>query len=413
MSRVNVNALKEIKDLKDATGAPAQLQNQNVIPPFIRRPETTETTPRLININPLIIVFDGPPGAQCQKAIHLTNVSNERLAWRVLCNAPTRYVVTPNKGFLSRQEKTTIQVILLNASKYHRRHAFVVQVKSAKMEENNRKLAWKDILPSDTKFVQSTRLKYDFFAATPVSIAEVQDSCRKSIFFLQWDNSDRNDRYRSLVALNFAAEYERPFSYHRNVCRQVNPFAITAIITISTVAIMVDAFVFGVRLVAVDEMGGQLARMIATAPSCNGGIGIEDIRDEVAIIRRNGVTKIVDGAAYRHGLAPSSSSGNSTSASAPAPQIDHEEYTPEVKKLTEEVKKAAERKQASTQKMVAAVNDVKKLEVELDRAAQNLNQVQQKYNEQEDNVAILRMRLKKVREQLAIAREADRRRNNS
>ncbi|WKY00131.1 hypothetical protein Q1695_014752 [Nippostrongylus brasiliensis] len=189
---------------------------------------------------------------------------------------------------------------------------------------------------------------------------------------------------------------------------------------------MVDAFVFGVRLVAVDEMGGQLARMIATAPSCNGGIGIEDIRDEVAIIRRNGVTKIVDGAAYRHGLepssasnsaesikTPSSSSGNSTSASAPAPQIDHEEYTPEVKKLTEEVKKAAERKQASTQKMVAAVNDVKKLEVELDRAAQNLNQVQQKYNEQEDNVAILRMRLKKVREQLAIAREADRRRNNS
>ncbi|WKY00128.1 hypothetical protein Q1695_014752 [Nippostrongylus brasiliensis] len=158
MSRVNVNALKEIKDLKDATGAPAQLQNQNVIPPFIRRPETTETTPRLININPLIIVFDGPPGAQCQKAIHLTNVSNERLAWRVLCNAPTRYVVTPNKGFLSRQEKTTIQVILLNASKYHRRHAFVVQVKSAKMEENNRKLAWKDILPSDTKFVQSTRV---------------------------------------------------------------------------------------------------------------------------------------------------------------------------------------------------------------------------------------------------------------
>ncbi|VDL71221.1 unnamed protein product [Nippostrongylus brasiliensis] len=347
MSRVNVNALKEIKDLKDATGAPAQLQNQNVIPPFIRRPETTETTPRLININPLIIVFDGPPGAQCQKAIHLTNPSQ-------------------------------IQVILLNASKYHRRHAFVVQVKSAKMEENNRK-----------------------------------DSCRKSIFFLQWNNSDRNDRYRSLVALDFAAEYERPFSYYRNVCRQVNPFAITAIIPISTVAIMVDTFVSGVRPVAVDEMGGHLARMIATTPSCSGGIGIEDIRDEVAIIRRNGVTKIVDGAAYRHGLAPSSSSGNSTSASAPAPQIDHEEYTPEVKKLTEEVKKAAERKQASTQKMVAAVNDVKKLEVELDRAAQNLNQVQQKYNEQEDNVAILRMRLKKVREQLAIAREADRRRNNS
>lgn len=98
--------------------------------------------------------------------------------------------------------------------------------------------------------------------------------------------------------------------------------------------------------------------------------------------------------------------------------------------------------------MVATVNEVKKLEVELDRAGQNLSQVQQKYNEQEEAVSVsgggggglwlsddhrnapwsvfhlietlrssnvlqlLRLRLKKVREQLAIAREADRRRTS-
>ncbi|VDO24147.1 unnamed protein product, partial [Haemonchus placei] len=66
------------------------------------------------------------------------NASNDRIAWRILTNAPTRYVVSPNKGFLFKQEK--VQIILLNVSKYHRRHAFVVQAKPAKMEENNRKV---------------------------------------------------------------------------------------------------------------------------------------------------------------------------------------------------------------------------------------------------------------------------------
>ncbi|RCN43337.1 hypothetical protein ANCCAN_10662 [Ancylostoma caninum] len=51
-----------------------------------------------------------------------------------------------------------VQVILLNGAKYHRRHAFVVQVKPAKMEENNRKLTWRDMSAAETKLVQNTRI---------------------------------------------------------------------------------------------------------------------------------------------------------------------------------------------------------------------------------------------------------------
>ncbi|VDP14421.1 unnamed protein product [Heligmosomoides polygyrus] len=42
------------------------------------------------------------------------NVSNDRVAWRVLCNAPTRYVVSPNKGFLFKQEKIAVRNASLN-----------------------------------------------------------------------------------------------------------------------------------------------------------------------------------------------------------------------------------------------------------------------------------------------------------
>ncbi|KAK5979415.1 hypothetical protein GCK32_007393 [Trichostrongylus colubriformis] len=321
MSRVNVNALKEIKDLKE----PPQEQQPNVCPPFLQQPTTTEAPARLVAINPLIIVFDGPPGSQCQKTLNITNSSNDRVAWRILTNAPTRYVVSPNKGFLFKQEKIS--------------------------------LTWRDMSPTDTKFLQSTRVS-TLNPSAPSSTAG--SFCDKQQF---WGRS----------------------------------------------------------------MGGYIAKVIATTPACNGGIGADDVTEEVAIVRKNGVTKVMNGALYRYGLVTSSASsisqvsersaGNSTtstSASASAiSEVDHGEYAPKIKELTEAVKQAAEQKQINTQRMVAAVNEVKKLEVELDRAGQNLNQVQQKYNEQEETVAMLRTRLKKVREQLTIAREADRRRSNN
>uniref|UniRef100_A0A0K0D588 MSP domain-containing protein n=1 Tax=Angiostrongylus cantonensis TaxID=6313 RepID=A0A0K0D588_ANGCA len=93
----------------------------------LKQPTPIPSPPRLTTVNPLIVNS-------------FRNISNERIAWRILCNAPTRYVVTPNKGFLFRQEKIEVQVLLLNSSKYHRRHAFVVQAKTAKIDESNRKV---------------------------------------------------------------------------------------------------------------------------------------------------------------------------------------------------------------------------------------------------------------------------------
>ncbi|VDM57799.1 unnamed protein product [Angiostrongylus costaricensis] len=98
----------------------------------------TPSPPRLATVNPLILVFDGAGNTELNS---FRNISNERIAWRILCNAPTRYVVTPNKGFLFRQEKIDV-MLLLNSLKYHRRHAFVVQAKTAKIDESNRKVSF-------------------------------------------------------------------------------------------------------------------------------------------------------------------------------------------------------------------------------------------------------------------------------
>uniref|UniRef100_A0A7I4YD58 Major sperm protein n=1 Tax=Haemonchus contortus TaxID=6289 RepID=A0A7I4YD58_HAECO len=294
MSRVNVNALKDIKELKEAG---QEQQTQQVQPSYIKQPTTTPETPsRLTTVNPLTVSFDGALGTQCQKTLSVANASNDRIAWRILTNAPTRYVVSPNKGFLFKQEKAEVQIILLNVSKYHRRHAFVVQAKPAKMEENNRKLAWRDLAPTDTKLVQSTRISTSCPAAT--------------------------------------------------------------------------------RHVSVTSSGSSVSHSSDKETSAN------------------------------------SSRSPSTSSSVVS-NIDHGEYTPKIKELTEAVKQAAEQKQLNTQRMVAAVNEVKKLEVELDRAGQNLSQVQQRHSEQDATVTMLRSRLKKVREQLAIAREAERQRNQN
>ncbi|KAL6728582.1 hypothetical protein Aduo_010344 [Ancylostoma duodenale] len=283
--------MKELKDLKEENQ-----RSQNVVPPFLTQQPLVAPAPlRLTNVNPLILVFDGPRNSQCQKSLNIANVSNERIAWRVLCNAPTRYVVSPNKGFLFRQEKITVQVILLDGAKYHRRHAFVVQVKPAKMEENNRKLTWRDMSAAETKLVQNTR---------------ISTLCPNAV-----DVTPATSSASSISSLSSAD---------------------------------------------------------LTPVSSRSGLSLNKplVKDE-----------------------------------------EHGQYAPKIKELTEQVKQAAEQKQANTQRMVDAVNEVKKLEVELDRAGQNLSQIQQKFADHEAAVAELRLRAKKLREQLAIAREADRRRN--
>ncbi|CAJ0598278.1 unnamed protein product [Cylicocyclus nassatus] len=147
--------MKKLEDVKDPDGQ----HTQHDVPPFLQQqPITTPAPLRLINVNPLVLVFDGAPNAQCQKSLNITNASNDRIAWRVLSNAPTRYVVSPNKGFLFKQERIAVQVTLLNGAKYHRRHAFVVQVKPARMEENNRKLTWTDMSAAEAKLVQNTKI---------------------------------------------------------------------------------------------------------------------------------------------------------------------------------------------------------------------------------------------------------------
>ncbi|KAK6741462.1 hypothetical protein RB195_009366 [Necator americanus] len=285
--------MKELKDIKEAENQP----NNNVVPPFLQKPATTPPPSRLVNVNPLIIVFDGPPNSPCEKSLNITNISNDRIAWRVLSNAPTRYVVSPNKGFLFKQEKVDLRVILLNILKHHRRHSFVVQVKVAGLDENNRKLTWRDMSVTESKRVQNTRI--NTLCSTSLDTTPVTSSASS-------------------------------------------------------------------------------ASSVSSAD-----------------------------------LTPVSSSKSSAACSkqSAVKDADHGQYAPKVKELTEQIKQAAEQKQANTERMVAAVNEVKKLEVELDRAGQNLAQIQQKFSDHEAVVAELRVRARKLQEQLSIAREADRKRN--
>ncbi len=45
----------------------------------------------------------------CQvRSVRITNVSDERVAFRVRTTAPQRYAVSPNKGFLAREESRLI-----------------------------------------------------------------------------------------------------------------------------------------------------------------------------------------------------------------------------------------------------------------------------------------------------------------
>ncbi|VDM84687.1 unnamed protein product [Strongylus vulgaris] len=49
-------------------------------------------------------------------------------------------------------------------------------------------------------------------------------------------------------------------------------------------------------------MGNTFAAMLARTPQCNGGFDPDDIEGEVAIVKKNGVTKTLNGAEYRYGL---------------------------------------------------------------------------------------------------------------
>ncbi|KHJ93987.1 hypothetical protein OESDEN_06089 [Oesophagostomum dentatum] len=168
-------------------------------------------------------------------------------------------------------------------------------------------------------------------------------------------------------------------------------------------------------------MGG-IATVIAKAPQCNGGYGIDDVLGEVAIIKKKGRTRTVDGAEYRYGLVTSSestvSSASESSADSTSGDVNPKkllilatssssavslskalikegqrgECVPNVKELTEEIRKAAGLKQTNTQGLFDDANEVKRLEVELDKAGCNVCQMQQNCDK---NVSNLRLRAKK------------------
>ncbi|CAD6199149.1 unnamed protein product, partial [Caenorhabditis auriculariae] len=120
-------------------------------------PATHVAPARFIQVNPTVLDFHGKAGEVLDRKIQLTNSVHGRIAWRVLTNAPTRYVISPSKGFLGPTESLQVNVMLIDGAKYHHRHRFIVQGKAAPGEDTDRKTIWKET-PAPTP-LQSIRVK--------------------------------------------------------------------------------------------------------------------------------------------------------------------------------------------------------------------------------------------------------------
>lgn len=90
--------------------------------------------------------------------LYFSNLTQNRVAWRLRSNAPNRYVVNPACGFLTGSETVTLSIELTNTNKYSNRHKFIVQALEAKDEDKDRRKIWCSERAQNLDFVQSCRV---------------------------------------------------------------------------------------------------------------------------------------------------------------------------------------------------------------------------------------------------------------
>ncbi|KAH7723674.1 Protein F54H5.3 [Aphelenchoides avenae] len=136
------------RDAPGGLGAPPTAAAPFILDLQQKGSETTSSTaaarpsPKFIRVEPLPIALEpsGPNGAKGH--VQITNVSAQRIAWRIRSNAPTRYVVNPACGFLTSMETIRVNIELLDVNKYNTRHKFMAQAMVAKNVEKDRRKVW-------------------------------------------------------------------------------------------------------------------------------------------------------------------------------------------------------------------------------------------------------------------------------
>ncbi|CAD5229186.1 unnamed protein product [Bursaphelenchus okinawaensis] len=123
--------------------------SQPPVPPFLNQtsdneqPKSESPQPvKLLSVEPIHLKFRLTEALSSKANIHISNITQKRVAWRLRSNAPTRYVVNPACGFLTSGEAVIVSVELTNTNKYNPRQKFLVQAMEAKDDEKDRRRVW-------------------------------------------------------------------------------------------------------------------------------------------------------------------------------------------------------------------------------------------------------------------------------
>lgn len=119
---------------------------------------------------PTELVFNGPFTEVTEKKIHLSNVSERDVCFKVKTTAPRRYCVRPNNGIIEVGNEQDV-LILLQPFEYDpndkNRHKFMVQCMELTPEEkenygSNTEPLFKEIEKSNPERILDTKLKCTF-----------------------------------------------------------------------------------------------------------------------------------------------------------------------------------------------------------------------------------------------------------
>ena len=112
-------------------------------------PAAVTATVPLASLDHTLVIFDVDQPQNAKQSITIKKLSGHKcVGWRMLANAPTRYIVKPNAGLLREEESEMATTIELVNNRFNPQHQMVVEV-IAFDDEKRWPEIWKKQLPTD------------------------------------------------------------------------------------------------------------------------------------------------------------------------------------------------------------------------------------------------------------------------
>ncbi|KAI6173610.1 Major sperm protein [Aphelenchoides besseyi] len=111
---------------------------------------------KMVSVEPFQLKFNLAAPLPIKTTFKVVNIAKHRVAWRFRCTAPTRYIVSPQSGFLTASESLNVTVQL--AGPFHQRHKFLVQAIAAPEDEQDRRKVWQSDRANSLEHVQCIRM---------------------------------------------------------------------------------------------------------------------------------------------------------------------------------------------------------------------------------------------------------------